>query len=339
MKILKRLKQRVKSLKRFFIFYKKPEYLKQIKRRVTVRPEDIPAVETCDREKLCKAPLVSILIATYNQEQFITRAVDSALMQKTDFKYEILVGDDCSTDMTGKICAEYQKKHPDKIRFVTASCNVRALGGNFTRLQYLARGEYIAPLEGDDYWTDPTKLQTQIEIFRQYPEVTLCMAGRETLATDGSVSYAHNDHFDRLFAKSPDPNGAFFEGDDYFAHPLGGPIGTVMYRKSDLNLDELAMFYYRTSFTHYYLLLKKGKGFLLKKPMVMYRVNPNGVWSSRTPFQQAKGHYEYFEMLLLHEPHNRALKSQMQIGWNNFKAYLFPWSILNFVKGNVKRII
>ena len=339
MNFFEKIKARVKNLKRLFVFYRKPEYLKQIKRRVTVRPEDIPAIETSDGVKLCKNPLVSVVIITYNQENFIRQTIDSALMQETDFEYEIIIGDDCSTDQTGEICAEYQKRFPDKIRFITADVNVRNLGGNLTRVINRARGKYIAPLEGDDYWTDPLKLQIQVEVFRKYSEVTLCMTGRETLALDGHVSYAHNDHFDRLFAKSPDPNGAFFEGDDYFAHPLGGPIGTVMYRKSDLNLDELAMFYYRTSFTHYYLLLKKGKGFLLKKPMVMYRVNPNGVWSSRTPFQQAKGHYEYFEMLLLHDPSNKALRYQTDIGWKKFRKYLFPWSIWDFIKNMAKRII
>ena len=304
-----------------------------------IRPEDIPAVETSDKARLCKNPLVSVVITTYNQENFIQQAIDSVLKQNTDFEYEILVGDDCSTDSTGKICADYQKRFPDKIRFITADVNVSNLGGNSTRLRYRVRGKYVASLEGDDYWTDPRKLQSQVEIFRKHPEVTLCMTGRETLALDGSVSYAHNEHFDKLLSESSDPGGTFFDGDDYFAHPLGGPIGTVMWRKADLDLEELAMFYFRTSFTCYYLLLKKGRGYLFKKPMVMYRVNPNGVWNSRTPFQQAKGHYEYFEMLLLYNPDNKALRYQAMIGWKNFKKYLFPWSIFYFVKKIFKRII
>ncbi len=321
------------------MFYRKPEYLKQIKRRVNVRPEDIPAVEISDVDKLCKNPLVSVLIITYNQEKFIGEALDSVLDQKTDFEYEILVGDDCSADNTGAICAEYQRRFPERIRFITASLNVSKLGGNISRLRHRARGEFIAILEGDDYWTDSEKLQKQIEIFRKYPEVTLCMAGRETLSLDGRTSYAHNDHFDKLLSESPDPDGTLFERDDYFAHPLGGPIGVAMYRKSDLDLDELAMFYFRTSFTYYFLLLKRGSGYLLREPMVMYRFNPNGVWSSRTPFQQAKGHYEYYEMLLLHDPHNKALKYQVQIGWGKYKRYLFPWSIIASLKMAFKRVL
>ncbi len=315
------------NLRRFFVFYRKPEYLRTIRKRPDVRPEDIPAVETSDGERLCKNPLVSVLIVTYNQEPFIRQAIDSALNQKTDFEYEILVGDDCSTDRTGEICAEYQRRYPDKIRFITADRNVRKLGGNGKRLRYLARGEYLSLLEGDDYWTDTEKLQKQIEAFRRHPEVTLCLCGQERLLLDGSIAHIHNAHFEKLLENSAEPDGTLFTGDDYFAYPLGGPVGVAMYRKSDVPYDELCTFYFRTSFTLYFLLLKKGKGFLLKKPMTMYRVNPNGVWNGKTAFEKAKENYEYYCSLALHAPDDKAIRSQVDAGWRSFRKFLFPWSI------------
>ena len=316
--------KRLCSLKRFFVFYRKPEYLREIRKRQNVRPEDIPAVETSDGERLCKNPLVSVVIMTYNQENVIQQAIDSALAQKTDFEFEILVGDDCSTDRTGAICAEYQRRYPDKIRFITADRNVRKLGGNGTRLRHLARGEFLAPLEGDDYWTDPEKLQKQIEVFRRHPEVTLCLSGLETLYRDGTVTYAHNDHFDTLLEMSPEQDGTLFDGDDYFAHPLGGPIGLAMFRKAGIPYDELCTFQYRTSFTFYFLLLKRGKGFVVKNPMTMYRKNPNGVWSGKTAFEKAKSHYEFFCELALHAPDDKAIRSQVDAGWLSFGSFCFP---------------
>lgn len=331
-KWLSKVLARIGNFRRFFVFYRKPEYLKQIKRRVNVRPEDIPAVEISDIDKLCKNPLVSVLIITYNQEKFIGEALDSVLEQKTDFEYEILVGDDCSTDKTGVICAEYQRRFPERIRFITASLNVSKLGGNISRLRHRARGEFIAILEGDDYWTDLEKLQKQVEVFYNHPDVTLCLAGRETLYLDGRVELGHNAHFDKLLSESPEKDGTLFGIDDYFAHPLGGPIGVAMYRKSDLDFDELAMFYIRTSFTYYFILLEKGKGFLLRKPMVMYRINPKGVWSGRTPLEKVKGLYEHYCILSLHAPGNKAIRQQVNVQWGLFKRYLFPWRILYAIR-------
>lgn len=329
---------RIRGLKRFFVFYRKPEYLRAVKKWLDIRPEDIPAVEISDDDKLCKNPLVSVLIPTYNQERFIRQAIDSALNQETDFEYEILIGDDCSTDGTGDICSTYQKTYPDKVRFITADRNVYQLGGNGNRLRCRARGEFLALLEGDDYWTDKHKLQKQVDVFRRHPDVTLCLSGRETLRLDGTVVYAHNAHFDNLLAKSPEQDGTLFDGDDYFSHPLGGPVGVSMYRKSDINYDVFCTFYFRTSYTLYFLLLKKGRGYLLRKPMTMYRVNPNGVWNGKTPFEKAKEHYEYYCMLALHAPDNRAIQEQLDVGWRSFRRFLFPWAILGRVRNHVRRL-
>ncbi len=322
------ISRRILSLKRFFVFYQKPEYLCKVKKWLDIRQEDIPALEISDAEKLCKKPLVSVLIITYNQERFIRKAVDSALNQKTDFEYEILIGDDCSMDRTGEICAEYQKKHPDKIRFITADRNVSQLGGNTNRVKYRARGEFIAWLEGDDYWTDPKKLQKQVEVFHNHPEVTLCLCGQERLCLDGSIEPVNNAHFEKLLENSDEQDGTLFTGDDYFSHPLGGPIGVAMHRKADDDYGELCKFYYRTSFTRYFLLLKKGKGYFLKKPITMYRINPNGIWNGKTPMEQARFSYELYGQLLLHAHGNKAIESMEKYWWIRLKQHLFPWNLI-----------
>lgn len=115
-------------------------------------------------------PLVSITCMTYNHEQYIGQAIESFLMQKTTFLYEILIGEDCSTDDTLRIVNEYVKKSPEKIRLITSPSNVGPRK-NGIRLRDAARGKYIAICEGDDYWTDPLKLQKQVNFLEQNPDV------------------------------------------------------------------------------------------------------------------------------------------------------------------------
>ena len=111
-------------------------------------------------------PLLSILSITYNHEKFIAQAIESWLMQKTDFEFEIVIGEDCSTDNTLQIIKEYQKEHPDLIKVITSEQNV-GMQANFIRTYEACQGKYIALCEGDDYWTDPLKLQKQVDFLEE----------------------------------------------------------------------------------------------------------------------------------------------------------------------------
>lgn len=142
----------------------------------TVNLHDIPCIETSDAEQLCSQPLVSVHMITYNHEPYIRQAIEGVMMQKTDFAFELVIGEDCSQDKTREICFEYQKKFPDKIRVLWWHENVSQLGGNGGRVTLRCRGELIAFCEGDDYWTDPLKLQKQVDIMRKHPRVGVCFA-------------------------------------------------------------------------------------------------------------------------------------------------------------------
>jgi glycosyltransferase involved in cell wall biosynthesis len=116
---------------------------------------------------------VSVLLSTYNQEKYIAQALESVLMQETDFDYEIVVLEDYSTDATREIVLAYQKQHPDKIRVRLAARN-ECSNKPFVEEFQAAASQYIAMLDGDDYWTSPKKLQTQVEFLRSHPECALC---------------------------------------------------------------------------------------------------------------------------------------------------------------------
>jgi glycosyltransferase involved in cell wall biosynthesis len=116
---------------------------------------------------------VSVCLITYNQVDFIRKAIDSILMQKVNFTWEIIIADDLSTDGTREIVKEYQEKHPQLIKLVPRSKNVGP-GINFIELIYSAKGKYISYLEGDDYWIDDKKLQKQFDALEANPDCTIC---------------------------------------------------------------------------------------------------------------------------------------------------------------------
>lgn len=123
-----------------------------------------------------ESPKVSISIITYNHAAFIRQTLDGILMQQTDFEYEVIIGDDLSPDNTREILLEYQAKHPDKISLILHAEKAGGIPGkmNFVSTIHAAKGEYIALLDGDDYWTDPLKLQRQVDFLDQNQEYSLC---------------------------------------------------------------------------------------------------------------------------------------------------------------------
>lgn len=144
-------------------------------------PMDIPCIETSDSVMLCKHPVVSVNMITYNHEPYIRQAIEGVMMQKTDFEFELIIGEDCSQDKTREICFEYQKRYPDKIRVLWWHENVSKLGGNSRRVRARCRGEFIALCEGDDYWLDTFKLQKQVDAFRANPSLAIAMTGGKLL--------------------------------------------------------------------------------------------------------------------------------------------------------------
>ena len=119
--------------------------------------------------------MVSICCLVYNHEKYIRDALDSFLNQKTDFKYEILIHDDASTDNTAEIIKEYEKKYPDIIKPIYQKENQHSKGVKISAsIQYpRAEGKYIAMCEGDDFWIDSHKLQKQVTYFENHPECSL----------------------------------------------------------------------------------------------------------------------------------------------------------------------
>lgn len=113
--------------------------------------------------------LVSVYMITYNHEKYIAQAIESVLMQKTDFPYQLIIGEDYSTDGTRKIVEEYAATYPEKIKAILNPQNLGPMR-NAANVYKACTGKYVAMLEGDDYWTDPLKLQRQVDFLEANPD-------------------------------------------------------------------------------------------------------------------------------------------------------------------------
>ena len=116
--------------------------------------------------------MISVVVITYNQEDTISRTLDSILMQQCHIPFEIIIGEDCSTDHTRAICQSYAEKHPDIIRLI---CNQQNKGivDNYFDCLLACRGKYIADCAGDDFWTDPQKLEKEVSMMEAHDNVTM----------------------------------------------------------------------------------------------------------------------------------------------------------------------
>ena len=120
--------------------------------------------------------MVSVICNAYNHEKYIRDALEGFVKQKTSFKFEVLIHDDASTDGTVDIIREYEKNYPDIIKPIYQTENQYSKRIHITTTHQMPRvkGKYIAVCEGDDYWTDPYKLQKQFDVMEKHPEIDVC---------------------------------------------------------------------------------------------------------------------------------------------------------------------
>lgn len=137
------------------------------------------------------SPLASICTRTYNLENFIAEALDSFLMQETDFPFEIVIDDDCSSDGTVEVIKKYMEKFPNIIKANLLKKNIGVRMNFIKNLQH-AKGKYIAPCDGDDYWTDPLNLQKHVDFLEKNSEYIVTYSPLEPLFEEGATKRIFN---------------------------------------------------------------------------------------------------------------------------------------------------
>ena len=226
------------------------------------------------------SPLVSIICNTYNHVHYIRQCLDGFLMQKTDFPIEILVHDDASTDGTTDVVREYEAKFPHLIKPIYQTENQYSKGVKVSYVyQYFrARGKYMALCEGDDYWTDPLKLQKQVDFMEKNPEYVMCSHCFDVMLQRSGVLEKKESINDYAYSLKDLVNGI------WPAQTL-----TVLLRSTVLTINkpfisgDVALFYF---------LLKCGPGMYLKDNMATYRIHDGGVWGGVLGVDRVRGAFD-----------------------------------------------
>lgn len=217
-------------------------------------------------------PRLSVVCLAYNAAPYIRQALDGFLMQKTRFPFEVLIHDDASTDGTADIIREYAERFPDIVRPVFQRENQfsKGVAASSAFLWPLIRGKYVAMCEGDDYWTDPLKLQKQVDWLDAHPDSSVCFHPVVVHFEDGS-------HKDSAYPMPKDcPDGFTFEG--LLRHNFIQTNSVVFRWKLKGREDEVpADITPRDWFTNL-LHAEKGPIGFIPEAMGVYRRHQGGVW-------------------------------------------------------------
>jgi len=225
-----------------------------------------------------KNPLVSCLTTTYNQEKYIAQCLESMLMQETDFPFEIIVRDDCSTDQTASIVKEYVDKFPNIIKPIFEVENKFHISPHYGGRLVLKKaiGKYVCKLDGDDYWRDKQKLQKQADFLEENNEYVLSHFNSITVdENDKKIS-------DAMFSNSTD-----YEPEQMLCHEVHIMPNTVMFRNVLGDFPAVFDDVMNGDNVHWHLLAFHGKskyqGELIPSA---YRVHSGGVWTRLDKFEQ-----------------------------------------------------
>ncbi|WP_423731358.1 glycosyltransferase family 2 protein [Hafnia paralvei] len=214
---------------------------------------------------------VSVCCITYKQKAYVEQAIDSFLMQETNFPFEIIIGEDNGCDGTLAILAEYQKRYPKIIKIITSDSNV-GMNANFLRVFNAAQGEYIALCEGDDYWISEHKLATQYDEMLKHPEANFSFHKSACILNGQEVKEL-----------SQGSNIKYFSSEDMFDH-IGMIAATSSYMFSKNIVRKLPEWFVDAEVGDFFLEvygMKDSCGLYIPNKMSAYRVSAINSWSNQ----------------------------------------------------------
>jgi len=242
-------------------------------------------------------PTVSIICVTYNHENYIEDAIKGFLIQETDFPFEILIHDDASTDNTAKIIRQYEKQYPKLFRTIYQTKNQYSKGNKPGQiLTKMAKGKYIAICEGDDYWTDPTKLQKQGDYLEAHPDVVISFFNT-------NLYYEDTKQFGKLFLKQEKCKN--YTAEELITIPTWLPTSTRVYRNIDFgNIPERNKVLNGDDFLTSILGNYGGAHYQNNIEPTIYRVHSEGLWQGINLQEKLEQHlntyfwiYKYYKRI------------------------------------------
>ncbi len=217
--------------------------------------------------------LVTVICTAYNHEKYIESALNGFVCQKTNFKYEVLIHDDASTDHTADIIRKYQSQYPDIIYAVLQTENQYSKGIPFVRIYMLpkARGKYVALCEGDDYWTDETKLQRQVDFMESHPDCSLCTHGYCSVdASSGSV----------LWVRRCLPGDGYILPEQIIMNRDVPQTATFLFRMQDFTIPNVLLGFGVEDYPRRLYSMLRGRIYYIDRVMSHYRHASEGSWTS-----------------------------------------------------------
>ena len=212
---------------------------------------------------------VSVVVFTYNHSRFIAEALDSVLAQRPSFEYEVLVLDDCSTDGTTEIVLDYARRFPDRVRAAIPERN-RNDSSWFTEIVTASRAEFVALLDADDCWTDPHKLQLQVDFLDAHSECALCFHNVEIWSDTRSVPLGNF---------NPPDQPPFSTLDDLLAASFIHTCSAMIRRETMIPLPDWYKGLQIGDWPLFLLAMRHGTAGYIGKVMGRYRQHAGGVWS------------------------------------------------------------
>jgi len=249
-------------------------------------------------------PLVSVFIMTYNQEDYILQTIESVLGQKCSFSFEVVIGDDASTDRTSEICSLYCQAHAQIVKYKRYSINSPT---NYWDRYTDCQGKYIAMCEGDDYWISEDKLERQIAVLEQRIELALVSANTMIINESENSCYSSNIQAGHLGL-----------GDLLRNNRLGPATCATVFRKKCLNARALEFISSCTygDWAVWLVCLSQGEGLVLEERLGAYRIHSNGFYSGLKPIERAQNILAMYREVAAYWPH---LTSEMEALMSEFK--------------------
>lgn len=234
-------------------------------------------------------PIISVIMITYGHEKFIEQAINSVLMQECDFEVELVLANDCSPDQTDRVIQDILENHPRKswIRYFKHEKNMGMMP-NFIFAMKECQGKYIALCEGDDYWTDPLKLQKQFDFLDVNHEYNIVWTRCNTINENLEIT------LDNSFLKEELKE---VNTDNFFIKYRTMTL-TCMFRSGPLKDLSFRRFKFFKDNSLYFLLLKNSKGRVLEFTSAVYRMHQGGVWSSKNYYQRVYHDYNNLDEII-----------------------------------------
>ncbi|GHU81665.1 glycosyl transferase [Bacteroidia bacterium] len=249
--------------------------------------------------------ILSVCLITYNHVNYIQQSIEGILMQKVNFRWKLIIADDFSTDGTREVIQEYKNKYPDFLTLILQKRNVGALKNWIDLISY-PQSKYIVYFEGDDYWTDPHKLQKQVDFLEANPEYSLCTHLYKTY--DDATQIWTEDPKHVLF-KDEHTAGITFGNDTNFSTTWFTQTMTIVFRRDAIDLSILNRYKYTRDVHLYYHLLKAGKGYCLNFEGAVYRFHEGGIYSKTSLNSKNFINYKIFSELYSFNPDDGMLKN------------------------------